>query len=426
MSATGVSSQIRVTGSEDLAIFTEASNTLWMAELETFTPYAVNTVRLDPNSGNAFKSNGTLTINGHGYGDLISTIYAEIDAPAITTNNGTDAYYVNEFGFAAIKDYSIRVGTQQCEKKHGRWAQAIIEYLYPEGMRWEEGVGKFKKEIQLIQNAKSDNRYFVPLLLSQTRWSHCAIPTVSIHHSTVNYIINLNPLSDCVQNSGNPSAMPYVFGTSSALVDSNLSFYLWTSNIFLDDCERALFLVADLKYITTDTQEVTKDLTSNATITVDQIGFQHPMKYLIWFLRRAEAIDGTTFQRGKIGRKDPFSYAANHGGESMSQPNLLMNSQTSWDVTNTPPLWFRLIKSRESFPNVSKQGPKYLWAFGPGCDGWNVIKTLNLSRVDQIKFIVKNNNTAFTTGIFYLYGENVNVFVVMGGVGGNPFGSSSG
>jgi hypothetical protein len=220
--------------------------------------------------------------------------------------------------------------------------------------------------------------------------------------------------------------MPYVFGTSSALVDSNLSFYLWTSNIFLDDCERALFLVADLKYITTDTQEVTKDLTSNATITVDQIGFQHPMKYLIWFLRRAEAIDGTTFQRGKIGRKDPFSYAANHGGESMSQPNLLMNSQTSWDVTNTPPLWFRLIKSRESFPNVSKQGPKYLWAFGPGCDGWNVIKTLNLSRVDQIKFIVKNNNTAFTTGIFYLYGENVNVFVVMGGVGGNPFGSSSG
>lgn len=425
----GVQGQINVIGAEDLAIFAEATETLWMAEMTTYTPYAVNTVRIEGQSGSALRSNGSMLYNGHGNGDLVSTVYVETDTPALATNGGTDAHYVPEFGFAHITDYSIQCGTQQCEKKHSRWAQAIIEYLYPEGLRWEECVGKFDKEVQLIQHARSDNKYFTPLFFSQTRYNHCAMPTVSLHHTVVQYKVNHAPIKDCVVNVGNPSAVPYKFGGTTPIQDSDVKVFLWTTNIFLDDCERAMFLVADLKYITTDTQENIKSINSTGSNSIDipTLVFQHPVKYIMWFLQRQEATDGSTYQIGKIGTKDPFFYGADHGGESVAQANLLMNSQTLWDVNNTPPQWFRVIKPRESFPWSSKQGPKYFWTFGAECQAWNAVKTLNFSRVDQVRFQANNNNTssAYTSGNLYHYVENLNVFIVYSGTGGYCFGSAS-
>ena len=138
-------------------------------------------------------------------------------------------------------------------------------------------------------------------------------------------------------------------------------------------------------------------------------------------------MDGASSQPQKVGLKDKFSYSADHGGETIGTPDLQLNSQSVWDKDQLPLWFFKYSKAFESFAYCDdfSQGPKYFWTFGPDCDKYNAVKTVNMSRIDTIKFKGINNCINFTTGVIYFYTEVLNVMIIYGGVGGYLFGSAS-
>jgi len=423
---------ISIVGAQETCIYNEPTETAWNDEIVTYTNFSYNLVKLLANVGGSNNYiEGDKLWNAHGNGDLVHTLYYELITPAIAPNTSsgkaTDCHWVNSVAFAAIQYALVMAGTQQCEKKHGRWMEAIMEYLYPVGKRFEELCGKLDSEVALIQSAKSDNRYVCPIMLSQTRWSCCAVPAISAHHSTLQYKIGMSKLNSLTVNVGDDSLVPYKYGTSTPITVNDIFCNVYATNIFLDDAERALMIVADLKYITTDSIENFIDSTSAGNISMDTLTLNHPTKYGMWFLQRAEATDGLTYQIGKVGVKDQFYYGADHGGETIIHPNWQLNSQTTWPVGDIAPYFFRYLKVWESFPFCSNGlgGPKYFWTFGPECHAWNPVKTVNMSRIDTIKFLAVNNCSTWTSGRIYFYTEVLNVLVVYGGVAGYLFGSAS-
>lgn len=410
---------VNIVGAQELAIYSDPDDTLWMSEVVSFTNFSYNVVKVQGAAGTKYLP--TKTFLGHGYGDLISTIYLEFLFPALAVNStATDAHYVNSLGYAAIDTFSLKCGTQICELKHGRWMEAIIEMCYPPGNRYEELIGTFKTDSELIQFAQSDNRLLVPILLSQTRWLHNAIPAISLHHSAITYEVKLFSLDTITVNLGAATVVPYKYGTTTALANSDVDVNLFMTCIFLDDCERALFLCSDLKYIITQVQETVQPVTATGAFNISGFSLNHPLKYGFWMLQRAESIDGTTYTRRSVGVKDKFDYCANHGGESLSDMKWTVNGQQLWNSDDLPPVFLRQIRPRESFPYASTRNI-YMWNFGPDCDKWNPTQTVNFSRIDNTKFEAKNNNTTFTTGNLFFYVENVNLFMVYGGIGGCPF-----
>lgn len=412
------SSIINIIGAQDVAIYSEPNDTKWMDEYVTFTNFSYNVVKIEAASGSQY--NNSKTFVGHGNGDLISTVYLELITPALATNGGTDAHWVNSVGFAAIDTVVFKNGTQQTEVKHGRWMESVIEMCNHPGARYEEVVGKFDSEVALIQHAQSDNRFIVPLLLSQTLWLHNAVPAIALHHSSISYIINFVDLASICLNVGNPSALPYKYGTTTPISNSDMSVAMYMTNIFLSDCERALFICSDLKYVITQTQEHKQVVTSgNVESTIQGLSINHPVKYVMYMFQQDASIDGTSTTHSSVGKKDRFDYSADHGGESVGDARFSVNNQTIWQNEELPALFLRQIRAREAFPYPSSKNV-YIWNFGPDCDKWNSVQTVNFSRIDTTKFIFRNNNTS-AGGTLYFYVENINCYVVFGGVGGVPF-----
>lgn len=416
------SSLIAIYGAQDLAIYSDPDDTIWMNEMVTYTNFAYNVVRLDPEGNTDWAQEKTFL--AHGNGDLISTLYLEILRPAIIPNGGGSssyAYYVNSFGWAAIDRIQLRVGTQDSITIHGRWVEALIELTLAPGSRYEELVGTFDTEAELIQHAKGDTQILVPILLPQTRYLHNALPIISLHHSTVKYVIRLFDLSLLVVNSGDATVKPWKYGTTAEVQNSDFVIRMFMTNIFLDECERALFLCSDLKYVITQTQEFTQQVSqTSGTINFQGISINHPVRYALLFLQRVQSIDGTTKTIDSVGLKDRFDYCADHGGESMYNIKWEVNNQPIWD-DKISSKFLRKIKTRESFPRCTNRNI-YCWAFGPNCDHWNLVQTVNFSRIDTTKVSFSNNNAAYTVGdMAYCYIENGNVFVVYGGTGGTPF-----
>lgn len=419
------SSIINIVGPHELAILGDPDDTKWMDEWTTWTNFSYNVVKVESNAGNNYATSKTFT--GHGNGDLLSTVYLEMLTPALTTNGGTAAHYVNSVGFAAIDTVTFKNGTQQTETKHGRWMEAIIEMCNAPGQRYEELVGKFESEIELIQFAGSDNRIIVPLLLSQTLWLHNAIPIISLHHSSVSYTFQFFDVGNLVNNVGNASASPYKYGTTTAIANADIQVAMYMTNIFLDDCERALFICSDLKYVITQTQEHKQSVTTaNVESQIQGFSVNHPIKYGMWMFQMDDSIDGTTYTQRSVGAKDRFDYSASHGGESVSDCKWSVNNQQIWGNEDVCALYLRQVRAKEAFPYPSSKNV-YIWNFGPCCNEWNAVKTVNFSVIDQTKFQFRNNNTAVNglsgVGTLYFYVENINCYLAYGGVGGTPFGS---
>lgn len=420
---------VNITGPQDLAIYADPEETCWMNDIVSFTNFAYLPVKIQAVAGTKYAP--TKSFSAHGYADLLSTVYIEFMVPAIAPNGAaTDCYLVNSFGFAAIDTFTFKIGTSAAEVKYGRWMEAIIELTEAPGSRFEDLVGTFESETQLIQASASDNRYLVPILISQTRWLHNAVPALALHHSTITYEVKLFTLDLLTVNVGAPTLVPYKFGTTTALQNSDIDVNLYVTGIILDDCERSLFICSDLAYVITQVQEYTLPITATGQFKAP-LNWNHPLKYGMWFLQRAESIDGSTFTRDKVGLKDRFDYSSNHGGESLSDMKWTINQQQIWNSDDLPPVFLRVIRAKEAFPYNSKRCI-YIWNFGPDCDKWNPVQTVNFSRIDNSQFEAKNNNIAtpspnprgivgFTTGIFYKYVENINKEVIYGGIGGVPF-----
>ena len=149
-------------------------------------------------------------------------------------------------------------------------------------------------------------------------------------------------------------------------------------------------------------------------------------------MQRDQAMNSMGAEPGKVGSKDFFYYGANHGGETLYQCYLKFNSQDIWDKDVVQPWFLRYVKAWEAFPycDDGKGGPKYIWGFGPDCDQWKAVKTVNMSRIDSIRFGGINNctaspGTAFTSATIFMYTEVEQLLATFGGNMGSIFGSAS-
>jgi hypothetical protein len=139
------------------------------------------------------------------------------------------------------------------------------------------------------------------------------------------------------------------------------------------------------------------------------------------FLRDAASKTQTAPAFGNIGYKDNFNYQANHGGESIWKPTFKIGTSAAWSRDDVPAFFFRTWTIIRSYPYLNEGRNVYGYGWGPHCDKWNPLQTVNLSG-QKCDFECHNNNTSGSrAGTLYFYSQCINVTWYGGGVGGTPY-----
>jgi len=147
---------------------------------------------------------------------------------------------------------------------------------------------------------------------------------------------------------------------------------------------------------------------------------------MMWFVRHAEAMDGLTYQTGKVGLKDVFDYGDNHNanqrGETIVEPNFALNGNAVWESNVLPSIYYRKTQPWQNFNNVPERNI-YVFSFTPMAMDAQTYTTVNYSKVDtkQFHFYHRTNNATSGTGFFFAY--NVNLMVTNNSQSVIPFAS---
>ena len=417
---------IGVTGPQDQHIYgPEPDDTLFVHEMKTYTQFSAGVYEVAANGHNNLASTSELKFDPSGYGDLIGKLWVWNAFPAIAkTSAATDAYYVNNLGFAALSEVGMIAGNSEILPAINF---RVLKFLYdlhaPQAREdIDPDVFRYENESLLIQCSKANFTTLTPIEWCFARSYAHAFPVAAFHHQSINITTKFRSPIDFTCNAGDHTTVPVLYGTSTALKISDVQVRLYALNILLDDIERHVYHNADFIRPIEQYQYIDQVVTENAgkvvSINAGKLILNHPVKCLVVGVISDDAVAGNLRVLGGVGLKDWFNYSPGHGGESLQELKLKLNGTDAHEYD----LPIKIIRARWlDAAGMRMNCHLYPIVFQPKLqDGVkSIIKTVNFSRFDKTAIEFKYNGDG--AGTAFVIAPNFNVMVSSGGVGGVPF-----
>ena len=215
-------------------------------------------------------------------GDLISNIYVKINLKQLKQdcNNNVYAYWINSIGHALLSEIEIKIGGLLIDKHYSEWMEVWGELTQNEEKRtgYFEMIGKITDGLSTMNKEKFKGplQLYIPLNFWFCKNIGVALPLISLQYHEVEIVIKLRPFNEC-----------YITSNGSTINNNNyINMSLLIDYIYLDMDERKKFAQNNHEYLIEQTQFINYSIINISNNVSIPITFNHPVKEIIWFLRR--------------------------------------------------------------------------------------------------------------------------------------------
>eukprot|EP00899_Mesostigma_viride_P012497 jgi/Mesvir1/21248/Mv22972-RA.1 len=192
--------------------------------------------------------------------------------------------------------------------------------------------------------------------------------------------------------------------------------------IYLDDFERRQFAVNTHEYIVTEYQHHQHFVTAGVDQVSIDLKFNHPTKELIFFYRADEWWGDDSTATTQYNGYWSFANTESAFGDNhlFSTANLVLNSQNVYGDGRDPVYFSSLLPSH--FHHRAWDDRIYIIPFSLQPDSWKPTGSINLSRLDDVKLVLKRTGP-LKPGCIHVYAKNFNVIKIQNGMGGKRYAS---
>ena len=370
-------------GAQDVYITGDPEVSFFRQNFRRHTNFAIKPERVDYIG--QFNGGAEVTIPIKSKGDLLS--YVWIEAPDIQTAFNTDTELQKGL-FAtgqSATEFTLLIGGQQVCKLDSLFIQGVHNVLYND----TSAKASCAATTALVSaNAKSaigtrvGSDYFVIPFFFSEDWTK-ALPLVAMQYHEVEIRIKCR--------SG------LAFGATPKV---------YANYVYLDTDERNRLLNTEQEILITQTQHQIMDTGSSGTVDVDLTYFNHPSKAIHLI---SSAADGTAWDNEL----------------TFDSATLYINGQPLFeDMSDTyhhnvvPEMHCTVLPS-----GVIDSSPLFTWPFCIKLNGSQPSGSLNFSRVDNSKLVLKNLTVGGGPSMLRVYTVNYNILRVKNGLAGVAFGN---
>lgn len=409
--------QLAAKGVQDTYLVGKPEITFFKTVYRRHTNFAIETIEQVFDNKVQF---GSLTkCNIAHKGDLISNIYLKINLKELPQdcNNNVHAFWINAIGHAILDEIEIRIGGLSIDKHYSEWMEVWGELTQNEEKRtgYFEMIGKITDGLTTINKDKFKGplQLYVPLNFWFCRNVGMALPLVALQYHDVELLLKLRPLDEC-----------YITDDGSKVIAGDyIDIKLLVDYIYLDRDERRKFAQQEHEYLIEQVQSIRKHNIKTSSSVNIPISLNHPVKELIWFLRRTDVgefkQDCSCDQIISYGN-DWFNFSDTVGTihgfvDTFDKAVLQLNGSDRFSPQTAD--YFRLVQTYIRHSRVpSKQIYVYSFALRP--EEYQPTGTCNYSRIDNS---ILNLTFPSCTDIDYeahIYATNYNVLRIKGGMAG--------
>ena len=280
-----------------------------------------------------------------------------------------------------------------------------------------EMIGKITDGLSTMNKEKFKGplQLYVPLNFWFCRNIGVALPLVALQYHEVELSIKLRPFDEC-----------YITSDGSKIPNNNyILMCLLVDYIFLDIDERKKFAQNSHDYLIEQVQSIVKDNVNNYRNVKIPITLNHPVKELIWFLRRPDVnefkVDPCNCNNIISYGNDWFNFSDTigtiHGfDDTFNKAFLNLNGSNRFSEQSAD--YFRLVQTYIRHSRIpSKQ--IYVYSFSLRPEEYQPTGTCNYSRIDNSDLNLSFNSTNDPINYnIYIYATNYNILRIKGGMAG--------
>jgi hypothetical protein len=356
-------------GAQDVYITGDPQVSFFRQNYKRYTNFAMKPERMDYIG--TFGASNEVSIPIRSKGDLMSYIWIEAGSISATEDNSTGLYSNNA---ANPTEFQLWIGGQLVSQLDSLYIQGVHNAL----MRDNCAKASFAVTTNTRKGNHSGNYYMIPFFFGED-WTK-ALPLVALQYHDVEIRIKCRD-----GYTPTPGSIPKVFG----------------NYIYLDTDERKYFTDTEHELLITQTQN---QLASNTDTDIDLSYFNHPVKSLHLVSGNANEgnyIDEYTF--------DTSSLYINGTALFENMSNVYHHDVVAeMHTTDLPDV---------AIDNV----PTYSWPFCLTMSKMQPTGSLNFSRIDNAKLVLKSPTGG--NQLHRVYAVNYNILRIKNGMAGVAFGN---
>jgi hypothetical protein len=354
-------------GAQDVYITGDPQVSFFRQNYKRYTNFAMKPERMDYIG--TFGANNEVAIPIRSKGDLMSYIWIESNGIAGFQQNATGLFSNNA---ASPTEFSLWIGGQKVSELDSLYIQGVHNPL----MRDTAAKASFAVTTNSRKENHTGSHYMIPFFFGED-WTK-ALPLVALQYHDVEIRIKC-------RDGYVPTDTPKVYG----------------NYIYLDTDERKYFIDTEHELLITQTQN---QLTSNTDVDIDLSYFNHPVKSLHLVSGRATG--------------DNWSDEFNFTTSSLYINGLALFENTSnvyhHDVVPE-------MHCTDLPDNVLDNLPTFSWPFCITMSKMQPTGTLNFSRIDNAKLVLKEPTGG--NQLHRVYAVNYNILRIKNGMAGVAFGN---
>ena len=346
-------------------------------------------------------------------GDLIGSIYLQIVLPQIT-GSGTSNFSWNHYiGLNLINYVDIEIGGQRIDKHYNHWLYIWGELTISNSKQdnYNNMIGA-TSALNTVPNDSytsiPESTLFIPLQFWFCKDPGLALPLISLQYHEVKINIEFESFINCIKG----------FGASTATALNIVSGKLLVDYIYLDSNERKRFAQVSHEYLIEQLQ-FTGDETVNGANNRVRLNFNHPVKELIWVVRKDSNVNTTSnassfFNYGDSASIDSAYGSVSGGNNVVSNAKLQLNGHDRF--AQRPGLYFNCVQPYYHHTSSPTTGINvYSFALEP--EEHQPSGTCNFSRIDNAALHI-NTGSITTDAKIKVFALNYNILRIKSGMGG--------
>ena len=288
--------QLRTSGKQTKHIIGNPQTTHFKSVYFRHTNFAIESIPCVFNNSISNTSESNVSVIIHKTGDLVSNAHIEFILK-LTTNSlsgGTYVNFTNSTGYAAIKEVSIEINSQEIDKHYSEWFD-IWNELTDSNYNEHKLVNKHNAKYTYLKSNNGTTRVkcYVPLKFWFCRNPGLALPLIALQNSQVIMKFKFR----------NPYTLINTDHTSGTITPSYEKIpELYVDYIFLDTKEKRDFATKKHQYLIEQLQFNRKQTFTNS----HELNFNNPVKELIWVCQNKNV--NTEYNLNSIGNNaDAYS-----------------------------------------------------------------------------------------------------------------------
>jgi hypothetical protein len=262
--------QLVAYGAQDVYLTGNPKVTFFQAVYKRHTNFAMELIQQTTNGSPS--SSGRVSVTIARNGDLVGNMHVALTPTANTLTSNNAVFDTNWIAERAVAAVELTIGGQRIDKHYQTWWRLYAEVFLNESDKYAWGKMTTMAN-PLVGNTTtaplSPSKVYLPLLFFFNRNPGLYLPLIALQYHEVRLDFDLT------------AYYTSYFGTTNA-------FEVWANYVYLDTEERRRFAQKGHEYLIEQVQHTGGDqlaattATSEGSVQLIRLSFNHPVKELVW------------------------------------------------------------------------------------------------------------------------------------------------